>query len=329
MYKRQLQALLNFPHNKVKHLQRRLNKKFKENFITRTITTIKDDDDRQFWRIVQSGATIEAGARLEAIPDGEGIDMPTHNFSNAIRNRLHIPHPYNSPDTPCNCGTVHQVDQHGIHLQMCRHENKWIVCHEHVVAEIRSMAQAACLTAQPHNVRVSIDPRDGRRGDLNIIESGHKNLVIDVQITNTCSDPNIERKPGAAAKLSETRKNTKYANTVKQLGGTFFAFSVEVQGRYGEQAQKLFNYLVQQLSSATGVRAHVAKKYWARRIACTIQNKVAEAQQFKAARIRTTEFSMAYDAKETMYIETDTSGAGMVGDNSTTHWEQGMETFDI
>ena len=116
---------------------------------------------------------------------------------------------------------------------------------------------------------------------------------------------------------------------VKELGGTFFAFSVEVQGRFGEQAQKLFNYLVQQLSSATGVRAHVAKKYWARRIACTIQNKVAEAQQFKAARIRTTEFSMAYVAKETMNIQTDTSGAGMVGDNPTTHWEQGMDTLDI
>ena len=257
------------------------------------------------------------------------MDLSSDNFSNAIRNRLHIPHPYISPHTPCNCGTVHEVDQHGIHLQMCRHENKWMVCHEHVVAEIRSMAQAACLTAQPNNVRVSLDPRDGRRGDLNIIESGHKNLVIDVQITNTCSDPNIERKPGAAAKQSETRKNTKYAQMVKELGGTFFAFSVEVQGRFGEQAQKLFNYLVQQLSSATGVRAHVAKKYWARRIACTIQNKVAEAQQFKAARIRTTEFSMAYDAKETMNIQTDTSGAGMVGDNPTTHWEQGMDTLDI
>jgi hypothetical protein len=109
---------------------------------------------------------------------------------------------------------------------------------------------------------------------------------------------------------------------VKELGGTFFAFSVEVQGRFGEQAQK-------QLSSATGVRAHVAKKYWARRIACTIQNKVAEAQQFKAARIRTTEFSMAYDAKETMNAQTDISGAGMVGDSPTTHWEQGMDTLDI
>ena len=76
----------------------------------------------------------------------------------------------------------------------------------------------------------------------------HKNIVIDVQITNTCSDPNLERRPGAAAKQSETRKNTKYASSVKQLGAEYYAFSVEVQGRYGEQALKLFNYLAQQLS---------------------------------------------------------------------------------
>jgi hypothetical protein len=83
------------------------------------------------------------------------------------------------------------------------------------------MAQAANLTAQPNNVRVSPDPRVDKRGDLNIIESGHKNIVIDVQITNTCSDPNLERRPGAAAKQSETRKNTKYASSVKQLGAEF------------------------------------------------------------------------------------------------------------
>ena len=183
------------------------------------------------------------------------------------------------------------------------------------------MAHAANLTAQPNNVRVSPDPRVNKRGDLNIIESGHKNIVIDVQITNTCSDPNLERRAGAAAKQSETRKNTKYAASVKQLGAEFYAFSVEVQGRYGEQALKLFNYLAQQLSSATSTRAHVAKKYWARRIACTIQNKVAEAQRFKADRIRTTEFSIAFDSKIHMCQQIETHANGRVGDSNTSYWD--------
>ena len=316
-----LQALLELPASKHKHLQRRLNKKFKDNHVSSTITKIQNHPDHRFWRIVQSGATAEAGAWLEAVPDSDGMDMPTANFSNAVRNRLHIPHPYILAGMACNCSSLQQVDQHGIHLQMCRHENKWLICHEHVVADIRSMAQAANLTAQPNNVRVSPDPRVNKRGDLNIIESGHKNIVIDVQITNTCSDPNLERRPGAAAKQSEMRKNTKYASSVKQLGAEFYAFSVEVQGRYGEQALKLFNYLAQQLSSATSTRAHVARKYWARRIACTIQNKVAEVQRFKADRIRTTEFSLAFDSKSHMCQQIETHANGRVGDSNTSYWD--------
>jgi hypothetical protein len=184
------------------------------------------------------------------------------------------------------------------------------------------MAQEGSLQAQPNNVRVSLDPRDNRRGDLNVIVSGHETLVIDVQVTNACSVSDKERKPGTAAKQSEQRKNQKYAATVKAMGAHFYAFSVEVHGRYGSQATKLFNHLAHHVSLATGTRTHVVKSFWASRISCTLRNQIAEAQRFKADRLMTMDHSIAHDRADKMTQHTKYQAGGWIGDIHTPHWEE-------
>jgi hypothetical protein len=317
-----LQKILHTTLSKHKHLQRRLTKQLKENHIKTTLQAIKDDPDSRFWRIVQSGATSQAAAWLRAVPDGKGMDISHQNFSNEVRNRMRIPHPYIREGLMCNCGMQTPVDRYGDHIQMCKTENKWMAAHEHCVAVMKCMAQEGSLQAQPNNVRVSLDPRDNRRGDLNVIVSGHETLVIDVQVTNACSVSDKERKPGTAAKQSEQRKNQKYAATVKAMGAHFYAFSVEVHGRYGSQATKLFNHLAHHVSLATGTRTHVVKSFWASRISCTLRNQIAEAQRFKADRLMTMDHSIAHDRADKMTQHTKYQAGGWIGDIHTPHWEE-------
>jgi hypothetical protein len=65
-----LRGLIDLPQTKHKHLQRRLNSKFKELHEDTTLHNIQNHDDKQFWKHVQSGATAEAAAWLQAVPDG-------------------------------------------------------------------------------------------------------------------------------------------------------------------------------------------------------------------------------------------------------------------
>ena len=244
---------------------------------------------------------------------------------NEIRSRLHIPHPYIPEGITCNCDKDLIVDQHGLHLQMCPTENQRLQIHNFIVAELKEMSQQADLTAQPNNVRVSPDPSDGRRGDLHIIVSGHKHIVVDVQVTNACSVQG--NRPGTAAKQSEQKKNNRYAKSVRELGADFYAFGIEVQGRFGTQAQQLFNYLANKLSLATGAKTHVVRSYWARRISCTLRNKIAEAQRFKADRIMTCTHSTAQHRADIMHTQTSSIGRGRLGDTPTTHWD--VEILDL
>jgi hypothetical protein len=52
-----------------------------------------------------------------------------------------------------------------------------------------------------------------------------------------------------------------------------------------------------------------------------MQNKVAEAQRFKAERIRTTEFSIALDSNIHMCQQIEIHANGRVGDSNTSYWD--------
>ena len=110
-------------------------------------------------------------------------------------------------------------------------------------------------------------------------------------------------------------------------GSDFYAFGIEVQGRFGTQAQQLFNYLVNKLSLATGAKTHVVRSYWARRISCTLRNKIAEAQRFKADRIMTCAHATAQHRAGIMHTQTSSTGRGRLGDTTTTHWD--IEIIDL
>ena len=116
-------------------------------------------------------------------------------------------------------------------------------------------------------------------------------------------------------------------SSVRELGADFYAFGIEVQGRFGNQAQQLFNYLVNKLSLATGAKTHVVRSYWTRRISCTLRNKIAEAQRFKADRITTCAHATAQHRAGIMHTQTSSTGRGRLGDTTTTHWD--IETIDL
>jgi len=90
-----------------------------------------------------------------------------------------------------------------------------MAAHEHCVAVMKCMAQEGSLQAQPNNVRVSLDPRDNRRGDLNVIVSGHETLVIGVQVTNACSVGDRH-----SSKTMGTTQESKIRGDSKSDGGT-------------------------------------------------------------------------------------------------------------
>lgn len=108
---------------------------------------------------------------------------------------------------------------------------------------------------------------------------------------------------------------------MKAIGGQFVAFCIEVQGRWGKQAQKLFNQLANQLALANGTKLHVVKNYWTRRLSCTLRTQIAEAQQFKAAKVMAQEITKRAEHNQSMVEQLRDRGGGYLSGMQTCCWE--------
>ena len=113
---------------------------------------------------------------------------------------------------------------------------------------------------------------------------GNNSTYVDTTTNNAARNSskinyNSAREPARTATASEKRKNEKYKPILHRLYEgraipNFIGVGVEVQGRYGPQAEDFYNKLISLIAENKTQRG-VISTYWYRRLSITLQASIS------------------------------------------------------
>ena len=223
------------------------------------------------------------------------LDVENKVFSQMIRRRGQVPEPNIAEGSICHCAKQVCFDRQGLHADMCHVLNSKgrTATAKTLQHTTLSMCKAAGLGVKLEQSLIKSVDRDHAydryRMDLVIstgfgINSGNNSTYVDTT-TNNAARNNTKlnytnaREPGRTAAAAEKFKREKYKPILDSLyegrsTPNFIGVAVEVQGRYGPQAEDFFNKLINLIAENKHQKGVIAT-YWYRRIAITLQASIS------------------------------------------------------
>ena len=269
------------------HLQNKLYEGIKRKIVANTKTEIEKDPIAHAVQLSSSGP--HASAWLAAKPTGVN-KMTSEEYSNAMRNRFYMKHPYIKSGTICLCKRTEEVDEEGIHIQKCNICNSQkILSHDIGTSIIASLAKAAGCVVEI--VQTNLFDDSNEKGDVLVIQAGKPMELLDNRYTNAVNirreKGDISTKPvkGDMAARSEREKHVKYEAKCKKKGIKFRPIVFETNGQCGQEANQWINQMIKLQSRGCDVPYSSLVSYWYQRFSVALQKNVSRAQMITANKV--------------------------------------------
>jgi len=252
-------------------------------------------------KVLTSGAGSEAAGFLNIVPK-EGFQIKNSaEFAQAVRRRFQVKEPEWYQHQKCKCGVP--LDPHGWHLQKCHKFTKGRVeTHE----QLKNI-QSHMLSLAKVNHTLECIPFKDRREDgvenkkrLDIVINNPRILIpdirkqkilVDVTVVNATIDTRdwigevgrnhmeTATKESKAANEREADKHRHYDNDANDYNMEVCPMAFEVQGRWGSNSIKAFNYIISRMNDINNNNSlpkSLSTSYWKNKIALTLQTYVSK-----------------------------------------------------
>ena len=251
------------------------------------INTHARSADKARFRHIQGA---ESGAWLWALPSSDLTTIQPRAFQDGIALRLGLP----LANLPTTCICKSPIDRTGTHILTCTHGSGNHVRHNSVqdilaymgrrggtrsVKEPRDFdvvhEEATPIIATPNNRHPRNGPK-GKRGDIKFpgLGVGGKDLLVDITFTDPRGTANLARNAHKTTnrvfELMEKVKDDKYKDICIAKNMSFSPAAYTVFGSWSEKSHKLFDKLVDDISTATGTFKTQHRRYYTQAISCQI-----------------------------------------------------------
>lgn len=243
--------------------------------------------DKARFRHIQGA---ESGAWLWALPSSELTKIQPRAFQDGIALRLGMP----LQNLPTTCVCKFPIERTGTHILTCVYGSGNHARHNSVQDILASMGrrggtrsvkeprdfdviheEAVPVLAAPNNRQRRQGPK-GKRGDIKFPGLGvaGRDLLVDVTFSDPRNASNLARNTHKTTRkafdLMEKVKDDKYKDICIAKNMSFSPAAYTVFGSWSEKSQKLFDKLVDDISTATGTFKTQHRRYYTQAISCQI-----------------------------------------------------------